>query len=219
MEYFSDLGIRKGATLSEIKNAFKKLALKFHPDKNSAKSAEEIFKRIYVAYIFLLSSASSNYDPKKEYSNQYQQPSNPKQEQSKSKQNQDQSNSKPQPSKTNQHPKRNFHIRIDFRYLIIIIAILVPTIIFRNEIIEIASILFRVIVVLYNIIKKIVFIAERVIPAVTITLFDIFIEFIKTIIKIIPTLFTIIKAILYIFVKIISTIIDITSIIIKSLRT
>lgn len=33
MEYFSDLGIRKGATLSEIKNAFKKLALKFHPDK------------------------------------------------------------------------------------------------------------------------------------------------------------------------------------------
>jgi DnaJ-class molecular chaperone len=33
MDYFADLGVHKGATIKDIKNAYKTLALKFHPDK------------------------------------------------------------------------------------------------------------------------------------------------------------------------------------------
>ena len=33
MDYFADLGVRRGATKKQIKNAYKNLVLKFHPDK------------------------------------------------------------------------------------------------------------------------------------------------------------------------------------------
>ena len=50
-DYYADLGISKTATADEIGKAFRKLALKFHPDKNPGdKSAEEKFKRIAEAY-------------------------------------------------------------------------------------------------------------------------------------------------------------------------
>jgi len=50
-DYYEILGINKGASEAEIKKQFRKLALKYHPDKNPGdKVAEEKFKTISEAY-------------------------------------------------------------------------------------------------------------------------------------------------------------------------
>lgn len=50
-DYYKILGIDKAATADEIKRAYRKLALKYHPDKNPGdKSSEERFKEINEAY-------------------------------------------------------------------------------------------------------------------------------------------------------------------------
>ena len=50
-DYYEVLGVDKGASASEIKKAYRKLALKFHPDKNPDDSvAEEKFKEAAEAY-------------------------------------------------------------------------------------------------------------------------------------------------------------------------
>ncbi|XP_072104294.1 dnaJ homolog subfamily B member 1-like isoform X2 [Mobula birostris] len=57
-DYYKVLGIQKGAADDEIKKAYRKMALKYHPDKNKSPDAEDKFKEIAEAYDVLS-------DPKK----------------------------------------------------------------------------------------------------------------------------------------------------------
>ena len=58
-DYYKTLGLVRGASSEEdIKKAYKKMALKYHPDKNKSAGAEEKFKEIAEAYEVLS-------DPKK----------------------------------------------------------------------------------------------------------------------------------------------------------
>jgi len=52
-DYYEVLGVQKGAGKDEIKSAYRKLALQFHPDRNKEKGAEERFKEISEAYAVL----------------------------------------------------------------------------------------------------------------------------------------------------------------------
>ena len=52
-DYYEILGVEKGSSKSDLKKAYKKLALKYHPDRNKGKDAEEKFKEISEAYAVL----------------------------------------------------------------------------------------------------------------------------------------------------------------------
>jgi DnaJ-class molecular chaperone len=49
-DYYKILGVTKSANEAEIKKAYRKLALQYHPDRNKSKEAEEKFKEVNKAY-------------------------------------------------------------------------------------------------------------------------------------------------------------------------
>lgn len=57
-DFYDVLGVSKNASLAEIKKAYRKLALQYHPDRNKSADAEQKFKEINEAYEVLS-------DPKK----------------------------------------------------------------------------------------------------------------------------------------------------------
>ncbi|MDD3211605.1 DnaJ domain-containing protein, partial [Bacteroides graminisolvens] len=62
-DYYEVLGVSKDATADQIKKAYRKKAIEFHPDKNPGdKTAEEKFKEAAEAYDVL-----SNPDKKARY--------------------------------------------------------------------------------------------------------------------------------------------------------
>ena len=64
-DYYKVLGISRNATDNDIKKAYRKLAMKYHPDKNKGdKKAEDNFKKIGEAYGIL-----SDKNQKEKYDN------------------------------------------------------------------------------------------------------------------------------------------------------
>ncbi len=49
-DYYEILGVTKTASLDEIKKAYRKLALEYHPDRNKTKEGEEKFKEVTKAF-------------------------------------------------------------------------------------------------------------------------------------------------------------------------
>jgi curved DNA-binding protein CbpA len=70
MDYYKILNLNKDCTLEDIKKSYKKLALKWHPDRNNANKdiSNKKFKEISEAYSVLSNPKSrQKYDNKQEY--------------------------------------------------------------------------------------------------------------------------------------------------------
>ena len=55
-DYYEVLGVTKSASIDELKRQYRKLALKFHPDRNQHEDTQEHFKEISEAYAVLSDS-------------------------------------------------------------------------------------------------------------------------------------------------------------------
>ena len=71
MTYYKTLNVSETASQDEIKSSFRKLAMKYHPDKNPGdKSAEENFKKINEAYMTLSDPIKrKDYDNSRRFNN------------------------------------------------------------------------------------------------------------------------------------------------------
>ncbi len=54
-DYYAVLGVERGATDADIKRAYRKMALQFHPDKNAAPGASDAFKCMRILVLLLAS--------------------------------------------------------------------------------------------------------------------------------------------------------------------
>ncbi|KAK4185941.1 DnaJ-related protein rsp1 [Podospora australis] len=73
-DYYADLEVTQGADIAEIKKQFKKLALKYHPDRNPGKEdeAKDKFILIQAAHEVLTNAeAKSSYDAKRRNASRY----------------------------------------------------------------------------------------------------------------------------------------------------
>jgi curved DNA-binding protein len=67
-DYYQILGVDENVELKEIKKAYRRLALKFHPDMNADAGAEEKFKQVAEAYEVLKDTTKrAEYDDIKRY--------------------------------------------------------------------------------------------------------------------------------------------------------
>ena len=62
LDPYEILNISRNASKEEIKRAYKRLAKKYHPDRNKSIEAEEIFKRVNWAYATLKNGKSPSID-------------------------------------------------------------------------------------------------------------------------------------------------------------
>lgn len=68
-DLYAILGLKKSASDDEIKKAYRKLALKLHPDKNQAAHADEAFKAVSKAFSCLSDSDKRAYYDRTGYEN------------------------------------------------------------------------------------------------------------------------------------------------------
>ncbi len=71
-QYFKILGLPENASKAQIKRAYRKLALQYHPDRNSSPEAHERFLQITEAYEMLTGAGQSNIPFVRYYRKTYQ---------------------------------------------------------------------------------------------------------------------------------------------------
>ncbi len=59
-DYYEVLDVERGATEKDLKNAFRRLARKYHPDRSEEADAENKFKEIQEAYAVLSDSEKAS---------------------------------------------------------------------------------------------------------------------------------------------------------------